>query len=337
MNYKKFLDSLLSNDKFILTTHVSPDLDGIGAELGLHHLLLSEGKDSIILNHDFFNAAHFSLGTDHIIHNRENCPFEEKDLKQRNVVILDNSELSRIGFVENYVLEDYSNLFIIDHHDGVETKNENHFVNPNASSTCEVIYELCELMGLKLPLEVQKALYAGIVTDTGHFRYSKTSLRTHEIAIELLRSGVKPHLIAEEISARWPMERLSNKKILYSNLHFNRKKTIAWFAVRDRDLYSDDRGNNYTDGLINELLEIENIKIVLFFKEISFTSSETKSKEIKTRLSLRSKSHVNLLPLVQYFNGGGHQNACGATLDDNLEDSIEKVIDSAETLLIKNS
>ena len=335
MDYQKILNALLKKDKFLITTHVTPDLDGIGAELALNYLLVSQGKDSIILNHDYFDANNLLLEDSGPIYHGEEHDFTREDLKSRNVVVLDNSELNRIGFVNKYVAKDYSNLFIIDHHDDIELKNENHFVNAVASSTCEMIYELCELKNLVLSLGIQKALYAGIVTDTGHFRYSKTSLRTHEIAIELLRNGVKPHIISEEISSRWPMERLHNKQILYSNLHFDKTAQIAWFAVKYKELYSSKKGNTYTDGIINELLEFESIKVVIFFKEVTVAiQEEGETKQvIKTRLSLRSKSSVDILPIVQHFQGGGHKNACGATLDSNLQESIEAVTSLIKDLL----
>lgn len=316
--YAKLLVRLLSEDRFLLTTHRGPDPDGLGAELALDSLLRARGKDSIIYNHDPINPRYSFLDTEkRARHAGEAIPPAE--LENRTVVMLDNSDLERSGDAGKYINEDQSNLIVIDHHDGITSDYHTFFLNSGAGSTAEMVYYLIEQSGVRLTAEVATAIYAGIVTDTGHFRYQKTKPRTHLIAAKLLEAGVDTARVGDRLFATWATERLFGRAKLYETLRVDEERQMAWFAVRRRQL--DEISCNFEDldGILNELIEPAEILAGILF---------TEREPGRTKVSLRSKGDVNLLPAVNRYGGGGHRNACGGMIPLDLEAAVEQFIPS---------
>tara|TARA_B100001939_G_scaffold348231_1_gene374547 strand:+ start:18311 stop:19276 length:966 start_codon:yes stop_codon:yes gene_type:complete len=303
----------------IITTHRGPDPDGLGAEIGLNYLLLKLGFDSRIINHD---EAPEKLGF--ILEGHKIETFDQVDaregrerLRGRTVISVDNSDPDRIGDVGFLLNKDHSNLVIVDHHDGAAPDFERLFQDPNCASSCELVYRLYEAAGQEIPQEIALALYAGIVADTGHFRYGKTTPETHRIAARLLETGIRPEKVAEGLLNNQPLGRLEVKKKLYQNLRFSKGKTIAFFSIRRDEVHKLGLEFDHLDGLVNELLEPGSVKAAVMFSE--------RDRE-RTRISVRSRSDVNVLPAVQKYGGGGHKNACGATVDSPLDSAIAEFI-----------
>ncbi len=321
----KLLDRILEEDRLLLTTHRTPDPDGLGAELALQALLEWRGKDVIIVNPEpapkrirFVDPENRAQDLRHL---------EDKSvLDERTVVIIDNSDLRRIDDLAAYVREDRSNLIIIDHHDGMQADQKSIFAFPNAGSSCEIIYELLDLAGFSMTPTIAAAVYAGIVADTGNFRYRKTTARTHEIAARLMRFGVNPADMAEKIFENTPLARLILKKKLYSNLVIEQGR-LAYFKVRKSDLEALGLTIEDTEGLVNELIEAESILTGLLF---------TERQPQLTKVSVRSRGSTNMLAAVQKFGGGGHKNACGATLYMDIDAAVKEFIPEALRCLDEN-
>ena len=321
--FEKLLARLRREDRFLLTTHRNPDPDGLGAQIALRHLLANHfQKDVRIVNQDPISTRFAFLDPEG--HARTLDESNPQELTGRTVVMLDNSDLDRCGGVRQFVHEDLSNLIIIDHHDGIEADYEVQFQNAAIGSTSEIIYELLELAGIQPPFEVARGLYAGLIADTGHFRYRKTRPRSHMIAARLLECGVNPPEVADELFDSFEVERLLIKRELYKRLELNEERTIAWFRISKREIENLGGSSEDIEGVINELLEPGDIKIALLF---SLRDAEL------TRVSVRSKGSVDMLPAVTYFGGGGHRNAAGATLHMELDEAIQTFLPRAEKCL----
>lgn len=314
--YAKLLVRLLSADRLLLTTHRGPDPDGLGAELALDYFLREKGKDCIIYNHDPIDPRYKFLDPEgRARHAGEST--DPAELEGRTVVMLDNSDLERSGDAGKYIAADKSNLVIIDHHDGIASDYQTYFLNPGAGSTAEMVFYLMEQAGVRLNATVATAIYAGIVTDTGHFRYQKTKPRTHLIAAKLLEAGVETAKVGDRLFATWATERLVGRAKLYESLRVDEERQLAYFSVRRRQLDELSCSFEDLDGIINELIEPAEILAGLQF---------TEREPGRTKVSLRSKGDVNLLPAVNRYGGGGHRNACGATIPLDLEEAIEQFV-----------
>ncbi len=319
---ERLLARLSRDSRFLITTHKNADPDGLGAELGMEHLLRTRGADVLIVNQEPLSEKFDFLDAAGRVRAFDVTPGEK--LSGRTVVMVDNSDVQRAGAPGNFVHEDRTNLVIIDHHDGLPSDFESTFLAPDVGSTSEIVYSLCRQAGVALPLEVARALYAGIVVDTGHFRYGKTRAQTHRIAAELLELGVEPAPLAERLLDNQPVERLLLKRTLYNQLRLNESRTLAYIPVRRR--YVEELNLSYDDleGIANELIQPTEVQVGILFTE--------REREM-TRVSVRSRGRVDMLPAVVQFGGGGHRNACGATLAVPIEEAVRMFIPVAEEAL----
>ncbi|MCE9596646.1 MAG: bifunctional oligoribonuclease/PAP phosphatase NrnA [Spirochaetia bacterium] len=312
------LKRLLGEEKFLLTTHRTPDPDGLGAELGLLHFLKSKGKDALIMNSEPVPVKMRFLDP-------ENQASDMKSLKDRAIidgrliVCVDNSDLKRIDDLQAYVREDQSNLVIIDHHDGMHADNQVMFAFPTTGSSCEIVYELMTLGGVEPTEPVARSLYAGIVSDTGNFKYKKTNSRTHEIAAHLMRFGINPAEVAERLFENSPLARLLLKKKLYAGMVIEQGR-LAYFKIRKSDVIELGLSLDDLDGVVNELIESDDIQAGILF---------TEREAQQTKVSVRSRGSISMLASVVKYGGGGHKNACGATIPMDLETAIADFIPEA--------
>lgn len=319
---ERLLRRLLEGNHFVLTTHRNADPDGLGSEIGLDYLLRSLGKVSVIVNQEPLPERYTFMDPEYRILSYDEI--NPDDLREHTIVFLDNSEMERAGLVTNLIRPDRSNLIVIDHHDSTHMDHKTYFQNPEIGSTSEIVYELLEGSSISLPQNIASAIYTGIVEDTGHFKYGKTRARTHEIASHLLDFGINPQQIADRLQGKKPVEHLFLRRLLYNNMFFNEQKNIAWFQVRRREVEELGLTFDDLDGMVNELLEPEQIRVSILF---------TEREEHLTRVSIRSRKGVDMIPAVVQFGGGGHKNACGATIQLDLEHAVREFIPVVTALI----
>ena len=326
---KTLTEKLLEKKSFALTTHVRPDPDGWGSELALAYLLKEKNKDVIIFNHDPYKGSNSVFLKKQLaipVYNHEHN-FDRSLLDNRTIVSLDNSDLHRLGEVSKYIKEDLSNLLVIDHHDGDLHSSKNFFQFPNASSTTEIICTLLLLSKIEIPHSIAEVLYIGLVVDNGFFSYRKTNPLSHRIATHLLKRNVKPALIAEKMKACFSFEeRIAARQYMYSKLHSTENNQIAWFAVSEDELKKNNIKKDNIKGFTNELFEIKEVQIAILF---------TQKQNQQTRASLVSRSHIDLLPVTEGYQGGGHKTACALNIELNLESAVQTLIPLVEKCIFK--
>ncbi len=311
-----------TGDDFIITTHKNCDPDGIGAELGLDYLLAKLGKKKIILNPDKTPERYTFLDPQNRIHYIDETKLTNKTNNQK-VVVVDNSDLIRIGEVVQYVLEDKSNLIVIDHHDGIEPF-AGLFCFPEFGSTSEIVYEVLELANIEPDFLTASALYAGIVVDTGQFKYGKTRPRTHEIVATLL----KKHSFNQEDLIRKLYEDQSHmvlylKRDIFSTLEVFPEFKLACIEITRATLDKYNFSTNPAEGLTTELLVAADIMMGVSFLE---QDSET------IKISFRSKGQYDVCAVAKEYSGGGHKNASGAIIKGKLENVKREVIEKLKNL-----
>lgn len=320
----KLLRIFQLEDNFIITTHKNADADGIGSELGLEYLLGKFGKTRIILNPEPLGEKLEFLD----IHKKIRSINEEQNFsipENPKVVILDNSNISRIGEVEKFLKPDKSNLIIIDHHDGIQPF-EGLFCFPEISSTSEIIYELTELANLELDTPTASAIYAGIVMDTGQFKYSKTQPRTHEIAAILIgKYGVKAESIIRQMFEDSSHKVLLFKKDVFSTLQVFPENELATVEIPQALMQKYGFTSNPLEGITNELLSPKDIKIAVTFIE---QDAET------VKISFRSKDDYDVCEIAKRYDGGGHKNASGALVKGKLEHVKQEITEILKSLKI---
>lgn len=318
------LNQFLDEAKLIvITSHKSPDGDSMGCSLGLYHFLKRIGHSPIICHPDIAPSfLQWMPASDSILH-YENQTAQVTDLIQRADLIfcLDYHHPSRTGKMEDLLTSAKAHKVIIDHHRDPDLNFATLlFSDISSSSTSQLIYELIESLNRLDALDeiAGACLYTGLVTDTGSFRFSSTSSKTHQIAAKLIDKGVKTWLIHENLFDTNSLNKL--KLVSYSLLEKlvilpQYKTGYIWLTQEEETRFHAIKGD--TEGLVNQILGIEGIRLAVFFKE---------SDQI-IKLSLRSKGEIPVNQLCKnHFDGGGHLNASGGKFVGKIEDAVNHFV-----------
>ena len=310
-------------DSIVITAHKGPDGDSVGSSLGLYHYLKQINQNVKICHPDPApNFLHWMPAYDQI-KNIEDHREDVTDYMQKADLIfcLDYNSPSRIGQLEELLVKSTAKKVMIDHHqDPDEEFCDLMFSHIKASSTSQLIYEIIEASDhlAKVNEEVGTPLYAGIVTDTGSFRFPATRPRTHRVAAELIDQGVKHWLVHEKIYDTNTLDRI--QLVSYALLEklkvLNEYKT-AYISIdaSEQERFKATKGD--TEGLVNQALAIQGVRLAGFFKEADGL----------IKISFRSKGDipVNLLA-KEHFGGGGHKNAAGGKFIGKIDDAIDKFV-----------
>jgi len=309
---------LENNEKFILTAHETPDGDAVGSECALFLALQSLGKTVLLYNSDPIAHKYSFLGcAETIVTLKEEAQLPE-DIADYVLLILDTNDLHNIGVVAELVLPKVKAYFIVDHHESEEDIIEVNHIEESASSTCEILFELFEKLGIELTLPIAEALFTGIVYDTGSFIYPKTTPRTFMIAYVLSKVGVNPNKIYQKIYESNSVSALRLQSKVLSTLELFYNQHVAAQTMTKEMIFECGAIYEEADALINIPLKSETIRVSLFFKE---------NEAGILRCSLRSKGDINVAEIAQTYGGGGHKTAAGFKSIWPLETIKQKVLD----------
>ncbi len=318
----KALSACLDSAKsVVITAHKSPDADSVGSSLGLYHYLNQKGIPTKICHPDA--APEFlgwMAGQKQIISHETDKQKCETLLSAADLVFcLDYNSPNRVGKMEHPLMKSKAVRVMIDHHQEPDSDFcKITFSDPNCSSTSQMIYELMDAMGddKLLSKDIASCLYAGIMMDTGSFRFSSTSPKTHFVAGKLLETGIRQWEIHENIHDVNSVNRMRlNAFATLERLVVLSEYKTAYFHLGKRDLEKFSAVKGDTEGLVNSALALEGIRFAALFKEESGL----------IKISFRSKGTipVNLLSAA-HFEGGGHTNAAGGKFIGNIQDAIAK-------------
>jgi phosphoesterase RecJ-like protein len=316
--YKSITRFLQNNDKFILTSHETPDGDAVGSECAMFAALNYLGKKVLIFNADPAADKYRYLSCSQDIHVLEDETQLPGDIGTFVLLIMDTNDIHNIGQVADIVLPRVKEYFIIDHHESDDDIIMVNHIEDSASSTCEILYALFRHLDIPITLPMANSLYTGIVYDTGSFIYPKTSAETFRIAHELVKTGVEPYYIYSRIYESNSVSALQLQAKVLSSLELLFDQQVAVLTMTHGDIVQCGALYEEADTLINIPLKSERIKVSLFFKE-----NETGI----LRCSLRSKGDINVAEIAQHYGGGGHKTAAGFKSKYPLETIKQKVLD----------
>lgn len=310
-NLDGFKATLALHQNIIITTHAHPDGDAIGSSLGLYQILKTQGIHSTIILPTALPAyLSFLPDLDDAVVTYETEGDKAKKIIQDATlyIYLDFNHPSRTGNTMYQFLQKQvdKSIICIDHH--LEFKEEMYsmyYSDSDKSSTCEMIFDIIEEMGWIdfLNKEVMTALYTGLVTDTGSFRFSSTTNRVHDIASLFISKGLQPHVIHEllfnqnsERKLRLLGHLLSEKMTILS------KKNYGFMYLDMKTAQSYDLQPGDTEGFVNYMLSIQGIKVAIFGTQ----------RYDGIKLSMRTEGEIDANVFMRtHFNGGGHKNASG--------------------------
>jgi len=315
MSVNEVCATIKKYNNFLITVHTSPEGDALGAELGFYNLIKKLGKRGVIINED-----KLPYGYDFLPGNKLIRPLNKssKNVDFDCFVALDCADLKRTGDV--YKLnKDKKPVLNIDHHISNRNFGDLNWVDPNASSCSEMVYKLYKKLQLPMDKDTAVALYTGIMTDTGSFRYSNTSSYTLKVASELLKFGID---VAQVYRATYENIPPSDVKLLLKllpKIEFYCQGKIAGFQIR-KELFKDQKPSvDLADLALSFGRAIKGVEVVALFKENLGEKNEV-------RVNLRSQGKVDVNKIAAFFEGGGHKSAAGCTLTGEIKKVVKKVI-----------
>jgi len=325
IDYNRLAEIIKINENFVITTHVNPDGDAIGSEMGLYHLLKQLNKTVRIINHSETPYSLAFLDAQNVIA-RYDGKLHDSIIKEADVIFfLDLNVLSRVVSMTDICKGAPAKKVIIDHHLDPEEFYDYAFWDIHSSATGEIIYNLIKLTGIaKLNFEIAQALYTAIMTDTGQFRYDRTTPKVHKIAAEFLELGVDSEFVAEQLFDRGKLGRLKLLGKALASLSLNNNGQICHMVITREDLLESHAEESDIEGFVNYTMSVDGVKIGLLFYEL----------ENGFKISFRSKGNIPVNKLAAEFGGGGHLNAAGARLNNKkMKDYLPAVIKAADKYL----
>lgn len=316
---------ILNNDNFIITAHETPDGDAIGSESAMYSALKALGKNALVINADLMAEKYKFLdySNDFIVF--DEMTILPADIETYTLIILDTGDIFNIGQIKEQILTKTKNFIIIDHHEKQDKANDNILVMSEASSTCEILYQLFEYSEINISFNIAQALYVGIVYDTGSFIYPKTTAKTFSIAHKLVSKGVLPNDIYERIYESNSVSALKLQSRVSSTLKLHFDQHVAVQIMLKETILECEALYEEADTIINIPLKSKRIKVSVFFKE---------NIEGVLRCSMRSKGNIDVAEIAQHFNGGGHKTAAGFKSRLPLDEIKVKVLKMLEVYFI---
>ena len=307
-----------------LTTHVNADGDGVGSEVALWHLLTRRGLEAVIANPTPIpERFHFLLPNGADRSERAVREIAAADV----VLVLDISDLSRLGDLARTIKDSHA-VACIDHHVSRGSLPAGpRLVAPEAAATAELVFDLASALEWPLPPEAARALYVGLLTDTGAFRFANTSPRALRVAGALLERGVDPESIYESVYASAPEGRIRLMAEVLETLVVEPEIGLAWVTVPPDALQRHGATADDLDGIVEYPRSIAGVRLALLFRQIA---------NGRVKVSFRSLGAVDVAELAHRFGGGGHSKAAGASLEGSIAEAQEKVLAAAREYLGQN-
>lgn len=309
-----------SGTKVVITTHHKPDADALGSSLALYHYLTKLGKEvTVVTPTDYPVNLHWMPGNDTVVNFEEKPELAESLAKEADIIFcLDFNDLSRINAFGKIVGSCSAKKIMIDHHRDPSGFDDYRFWTIETSSTSELIYDfVVKNQGEELiDTDMASCIYAGIIADTGSFRFSSTSSHTHRIAASLIDLGVDSAKIHALLLDNFSLSRYRLMGyVLYKKLQIIPELKTALVYLNQDELQRFNIQTGDTEGFVNFGLGIKGIVF----------SALIIDRTVMVKMSFRSQGSFPCNEFASaHFNGGGHLNAAGGSSKETLGETVTK-------------
>ncbi|AXO79951.1 bifunctional oligoribonuclease/PAP phosphatase NrnA [Olleya aquimaris] len=314
---------LATPKKIVIVSHKNPDGDAIGSSLALfHYLTKTNHLATVIVPNDYPDFLKWIPGQDLILKYDSQKEDSEQKIAEADIIFtLDFNAFHRAGDMVNVLANSQALKIMIDHHQQPDDYAKYTYSDVTMSSTCEMIYNFIEYLdGLPvIDSNIATAIYVGIMTDTGSFRFRSTTSATHRIIANLIDKGADNTFIHNQVFDTNSYNRLQLLGCALSNLKVIPESRAAFITLSQKELQQFDYKKGDTEGFVNYALSLNNVVLAAIFIE------DLQQGIIK--ISLRSKGDFSVNEMSRaHFQGGGHTNAAGGKSDVDIAKTVEKFI-----------
>lgn len=302
------------HDDFLIVSHVQPDGDAVSSTLAVGWLLSCLGKKYTMVNEGPIPQRMAYLRHADQIVNLTEHPLPRT---YKFVICVDCADFKRVGNAKAFFAGD-AQLLNIDHHPTNDAYGLVNLIVPWAAATAEILFDLLEAAEVPLDKDAATALYTGLLTDTGGFRYSSTSPKVMATASRLLEYGVDGPWLAEHLLEQltYPQLRILSKAL--NKLVLTADGKISYVSITDEDMAEAGAIHEDLEGIVNYPRNIAGVEVGMLFKVIN---------EQAVKVSMRSAGKVDVAAVAQSFGGGGHVRAAGARIEGTLDEVVAAVIE----------
>jgi len=320
INWARFVEIVESHERFLLTSHIRPDCDALGSELGMAGVLESLDKQVLIVNGQPTPPNLQFIDPDRRI-KALGVDVQAKDLEEVEVLmVLDTGAWAQLGPMADIVKSTRARKILLDHHVDADELGAELFKNTRAEATGRLVAEAAAQLRVPLTPEIARPLFAAVATDTGWFRFGSTTGDTLRLAGQLMDAGADPVAIYADLYERDSLARLQLRGRILSRTKNELNGRLVYTAALKEDFTATGALASDTEDVINLTLAIAGTEVAVIFVEQASGGF---------KLSFRSRvPHVNCNELARQFGGGGHKAAAGAFINEPFEAAQSKVLDA---------
>ena len=329
IDWPRFCEILRGHDRFLLTSHIRPDCDALGSELGMAGVLRAMGKTVRIVNGmatppnlQFIDPLHEiqAIGVD--------VSLEELLADDIQVaMILDTSAWAQLGPMSDYYKATKAKKIILDHHLSSDDLGAEEFKNTSTEACGRLVVEASEHLGITLTPEIASPLFAALATDTGWFRFGSAGSGTYRIAAQLIEAGAKPAVLYNALYEQDSLARLQLVGRILARTKTLQDGKLVHTAALQEDFAATGAHPQDTEDVINMTLGVAGTQVAVILVEQAKGGF---------KISFRSRApHVGANKLAEQFGGGGHKAAAGAFINEPYEQARDKVL--AATIAAMNA
>ena len=315
MTLDNILEEINKAEKIVILTHENPDGDAIGSSLAMCHALKAYGKNLDLIIPEHSKTFNCLPGIEEI---KTESDVERYDL----AIALDCATIKMLNGFANY-FENAKVKVCIDHHSTNTMFGDYNYVNPDAPACAQILLVILEYFGIEVSKEIGTCILAGIITDTGGFKYQGVTAETFEFVAWLLNKGVNVSKLYRQVLEVQTKPNFELHRIASNRIEFLENDKIAYTYITKKDEENVHAESGDHEGIVDIGREVEGVEVSIFIRET----------DKGCKISLRSNDYVNVSDACIVFGGGGHTRAAGCTIQGSIEQAKEKVLKEVIRLL----
>jgi phosphoesterase RecJ-like protein len=324
IDWPRFVEIVKTNQRFMLVSHIRPDADALGSELGMAGVLEALGKQVRIVNGQPTPPNLKFLDP----HNRIKAigvDIQPQDLADVQVaMVLDTSAWAQLGPMGDVLRTTKARKLILDHHVSQDDLGAETFKDTQAEATGRLVLEAAHALGVKLTTEIATPLFAALATDTGWFRFASVTGKSFRAGAEMVEAGASPATIYKSLYERDSIARLKLVGRSLGKVKAELDGRLIYTNIRQEDFKATGALPSDSEDIINMTLQVDGTEVAAIFVELASGG---------TKVSFRSRGGFDCSRLAEQFGGGGHKAAAGATIVEPFEAVERKVLDAVRAAM----
>lgn len=309
------LEEINKAESIVILTHENPDGDAIGSGLALYNALKQIGKNPDIIIPEYPRTFEFLPGSNEI---KKESNVEKYDL----AISVDCATIKMLNGFANY-FENAKVKVSIDHHSTNTMFGDLNYVSPDAPACAQILLVVFEYFKIEVTKDIGTCILAGIITDTGGFKYSGVTSETFEFVAWLLEKGINVSKIYRKVLQTKTRANFELNRIAINRLEFFEDGKVAFTYITKEDEESVNAESGDHEGIVETGRDIEGVEVSIFIRQT----------DKGCKVSMRSNEYVNVSDVCLLLGGGGHIRAAGATMQCTIEQAKEKILRQIKSVI----